>query len=87
MSKINLTSAVDDRRHKTLDNHHMWFELNAAQKIAASSLSKYGFEISFIRLNQNEKIVGMLLNGKPATIDDDGEIDTDPDISIRNELI
>lgn len=87
MSKINLTSLDDDRRHKSLDSHHMWSELNAGQKIAASSLFKYGFEISFIRLKLNENIVGMLLDGKPATINGDGEIDTDPDISIRNEIM
>lgn len=87
MTQINLTSPDDERRHQPLNSQSLWAELNAAQKIAASSLSKYGFDISFIRLNQSENIVGMLLNGKPATINDDGEIDTDPDICIRNELI
>ncbi|WOH37673.1 hypothetical protein RI844_00065 [Thalassotalea fonticola] len=73
----------NDRRKISLNNQTLWSELNNAQKVAASSLFHYGFELKFIRICPTENFVGLLLNGKPVTIDNEGDINTTPDIDIR----
>ena len=73
----------NDRRQITLNHQKLWMKLNAAQKVAASSLFNFGFELKFIRVCPSEKLVGLLLDGKPATITEEGDINTHPNIVIR----
>ncbi|WNC69953.1 hypothetical protein RI845_07400 [Thalassotalea nanhaiensis] len=83
MANQNNISSENDRRQISLNNQTLWNELSSAQKVAASSLFNYGFELKFIRVCPTEKVVGLLLDGKPATINDEGDINTNPGIDIR----
>ena len=80
---MDKNTAKENRRHLSLKRQVLWPNLNDNQKMSANSLSNYGFELSFIRNHANESLVGMILDGKTATINNDGDIDTSPDINIR----
>jgi len=61
-----------------------WKKLTLAQRFAALSLTKYGYELRFTRFTSSgSTAVLMLKNGTPATISEDGDINTTPDIHIR----
>lgn len=72
-----------ERRNYTPEQSSLWDKLTLAQKFAASSLSQFGYELAFIRSGQIGTIAIMLCDGNAATIVDDGEIDTSPNIHIR----
>ncbi len=72
-----------DRRHAVPNKHILWSQLNVTQQAAVSSLYNYGYELSFIRESDIGIEVVMLLNDTPATIDSEGNIDPQPNISIR----
>ncbi len=61
-----------------------WLKLTLAQRFSATSLTKYGYELLFIRNSCGGSTAVMVLqNGTPATISEDGDINTTPDIHIR----
>lgn len=72
-----------ERRNYTPEQSSLWDKLTLAQKFAASSLSQFGYELAFIRSGQIGNVAIMLCDGNAATIVDDGEIDTSPNIYIR----
>jgi hypothetical protein len=83
---MNSIPSQTDRRNFQADQHVLWAHLNDAQKSAVSSLSGFGYELSFVRISEQESIVVLLLGDKSATIDIEGEINTDPDIHIRSQF-
>ncbi|MEW6999206.1 hypothetical protein AADZ86_16090 [Colwelliaceae bacterium BS250] len=80
---MNKNPPKENRRHSALNRQVLWPNLNDNQKISANALFNYGFELSFIRNHAIESLVGLVLDGKTATINNDGDIDTSPDINIR----
>ena len=72
-----------ERRHYSSDKAQLWDKLTLAQKFAASSLTQFGYDLAFIRTNNAGSLAILLCDGNAATILDDGEIDTSPDIYIR----
>lgn len=73
-----------ERRHYTPEEATLWDKLSLAQKFAASSLTQFGYNLAFIRTSTTTGSVAVLLCGQhPATITDDGEINTSPEIIIR----
>lgn len=73
-----------ERRHYHLDQSQLWDKLTLAQKFAANSLTQFGYDLAFIRNSRAGCLAIFLCNDSPATINHDGEIDTQPDIIIRN---
>lgn len=73
-----------ERRHYAPEHSSLWDKLSLAQKFAASSLTQFGYDLAFIRNSNSGSIAILLCNGNPATISDDGEIDTSPNITIRH---
>lgn len=76
-------SQKGDRRHLSLNDQELWAELNMAQRVAASALYHYDYNLCFIRSSPSEKLVVMLLDDKPATINTSGDINISPDINFR----
>lgn len=74
---------IIDRRQEPPDQSVWWNKLTLAQKFSASSLGKFGYELSFVRSEEEGKLAVLQCNGGVAVISDDGEIDTSPDIIIR----
>jgi hypothetical protein len=72
-----------ERRHYTAEQSNLWDKLSLAQKFATSSLTQFGYDLAFIRGSKSGNIAVLLCESNAATISDDGEINTAPDIIIR----
>jgi hypothetical protein len=72
-----------ERRQSTQGQTSLWDKLSLAQKFAASSMTQFGYELSFIRNSNKGSLAIFECNGKTATIDDEGEVDSTPSITIR----
>jgi len=71
------------RRRRVIESYEWWDYLNYAQKFSVSSLYQFGYDISFVRKTGHSSIVVMHLNDREATVDEDGLIDTNPNIKTR----
>ncbi|WP_448247744.1 hypothetical protein [Thalassotalea agariperforans] len=72
-----------ERRQYTPEKAMLWDKLTLAQKFAASSLTQFGYDLAFIRSSSAGSLAILLCDGNAATIHDDGQIDTAPNIHIR----
>jgi len=79
-----MPSTQYERRHSTPQTNVLWAHLNASQQAAVSSLSHFGYELSFIRIFDTEETVILKLGDQVATVDKEGNIDPSPNINIRN---
>ena len=74
-----------ERRQPTSgDFDNLWEELTLAQKFAASSLTQFGYKLNFIRDFYDTHIAVLSCNENIAVISKGGEINTHPNIDIRN---
>jgi hypothetical protein len=76
--------ALLNRRHYNFEQTQLWDKLSLAQKFAVSSLTQFGYELAFIRNSRIESLAVLLCSKKYATIDQNGEINTYPNIHIRS---
>jgi hypothetical protein len=85
--KINRNNLIERRHYcvgNELEKNDDWKKLTLAQRFSAQSLTKYGYELRFIRFtSKGSTAVLVLKNGTPATISKDGDINTTSDIKIR----
>jgi len=72
-----------ERRREPPEKSVWWTKLSLAQKFSASSLGKFGYELSFVRNDSGRSLAVLTCNGGVAVITEDGEINTSPDIKIR----
>jgi len=72
-----------ERRQPTQEEVTLWDRLSLAQKFAASSMTQFGYDLSFIRNSNSGSLAILQCNGKAATINDEGEVNSTPDIIIR----
>ena len=72
-----------ERRLISPEQTTLWEKLTLAQKFATSSLTQFGYDLTYIRNSQIGSLAILLCNGNIATISDDGEINTSPGITIR----
>ena len=72
-----------ERRQYTAEQSNLWDKLSLAQKFATSSLTQFGYDLAFIRNNKSGNLAVLVCDSNAATISDDGEIDTSPNIIIR----
>jgi hypothetical protein len=59
-------------------------ELTVAQQCSLSEISSFGYTLSFVRSTPEGKIAIVQLDNGAITIDDEGEIDHNPNIKIRD---
>jgi hypothetical protein len=74
---------IVERRQETPEQSIWWTKLSLAQKFSASSLGKFGYELTFVRNEQDRSLAILVCNGGIALITEDGDINTSPDIHIR----
>ena len=72
-----------ERRQYTAEQSNLWDKLSLAQKFATSSLTQFGYDLSFIRSSKAGNIAILLCDSNAATISDDGEINTSPNLTVR----
>ncbi|QOL26282.1 hypothetical protein LP316_02970 [Thalassotalea sp. LPB0316] len=83
MQALREREVLLERRQYCPEQSALWDKLTLAQKFAASSLTQFGYDLTFIRNSNRGSVAVLLCNGNAATISDDGEINTAPDIQIR----
>lgn len=59
-------------------------ELTVAQQCSLSEIGSFGYTLSFVRSTPEGKLAVVQLNDGAITIDDEGEIDHNPNIKIRD---
>ena len=72
-----------ERRQYSPEQSSLWDKLSLAQKFATTSLTQFGYDLTFIRSSKSGNIAVLLCDNNAATISNDGEIDTSPNITIR----
>jgi hypothetical protein len=72
-----------ERRQYTSEQSSLWDKLSLAQKFASSSLTQFGYDLTFIRSSKLGNIAVLQCDNNAATITKDGEINTAPNITIR----
>lgn len=83
MEEHSLRDPLIERRTSQNNFDELWSNLTLAQKFSASSLTKYGYELAFIRGSSMGNLAVMLLNDSATTISCDGNINASPDIKVR----
>jgi hypothetical protein len=73
-----------ERRKLSSDKSMLWDQLSLAQKFSASSLGQFGYELSFVRTEKGHSVAVLTCNSGVAIITEDGEIDTSPNIELRD---
>jgi hypothetical protein len=77
--------ALLERRQQTnIATDTLWNKLTLAQKFAASSLTQFGYDLTYIRNSNTRGLAILLCNDNAATITSEGEINTSPNIVIRS---
>jgi len=71
------------RRKRSVESYDWWAQLNYAQKFSVSSLYQLGYEMKFVRTSNHQSIAYMFLSEHIVTIDQDGLINTEPEIVLR----
>jgi len=85
MHAIADREALLERRRELSDNSDdLWEDLTLAQKFAASSLTQFGYELVFIRDDNVSPVAVLMCNESIATISKAGEINTAPNIKLRD---
>lgn len=72
-----------ERRREAPEQSVWWNKLSLAQKFSASSLGKFGYELTFVRTVNDERMAVLQCSGGVAVISEEGDIDTSPQIIIR----
>lgn len=72
-----------ERRQYHAEFSDIWDKLTLAQKFAASSMNKFGYELTFIRGSATGQLAIMLCGDTCAAIAEDGEINHAPQIKLR----
>ncbi len=72
-----------ERRTEPPEQSVWWSKLSLAQKFSASSLGKFGYELKFIRQTKGRSLAVLICDGGVASITEDGEINTSPNIIVR----
>ncbi len=83
MQAIMEREALLERRQSVSDTSTLWDKLSLAQKFAASSLTQFGYDLAYVREQQEGSMAILLCDNNAATISADGEINTAPAITIR----
>lgn len=75
---------LERRNRASIESSVWWNKLSLAQKFSASSLGKFGYELSFVRSEQGRGLAVLTCSSGVAIITEDGGINTSPDINIRD---
>lgn len=75
---------LERRQQYNIASDTLWNKLSLAQKFAASSLTQFGYDLTYIRNSNIKSLAILFCNGNVVTISSEGEINTSPKIIIRN---
>jgi hypothetical protein len=73
-----------ERRLDHISYNDHWLNLSMAQKASVNELSRFGFDLEFVRSTGDDKLAFASLDNKYASINEDGEITMNSDHLVRN---
>jgi hypothetical protein len=73
-----------DRRQQRIEKPVLWNILSLAQKFSASSLGKFGYELCFVRNEQEDSLAVLTCNSGVAVITKNGDINMTMSLKIRS---
>ncbi|KKO45324.1 hypothetical protein WG68_11410 [Arsukibacterium ikkense] len=79
-----MQTALVERRQSTREIQPFWDELNLAQKFSVAELQHFGYQLAFVRHTPAGNLAVLRAGDRFAAIDQEGEIDTAPNITIRH---
>ena len=79
----NSVQGIIERRKTPPEDSTWWDKLSLAQKFSASSLSQFGYDLTFIRYQDGQSLAVLQCNNGIAIISEEGEINTSPHVYIR----
>lgn len=79
-----LGATQNERRRGAFDAKEWWQRLSMDQKFGVYQLSKFGFELAFIRNLTNGPLAVVRRNRDYATVDQSGDVNLSPSIQIRD---
>ena len=83
---MELTSPfIENRKETVIDTNSHWIKLTNAQRFAFYTLAKLGYQLLFVRNANNCSTAVASQDNKLATIDDEGEINFNPSIVLREQ--
>ena len=74
----------EERRKVEAKIKQLLKELSVAQQCSLSEISHFGYTLSFVRQTTEGKIAVVQLNDALVTIDEDGEVDHNSSIKLRD---
>ena len=74
----------DKRQNIERKIHELLNELSLAQKISLNDVGQFGYQLAFIRNMPEGKTAIVTLDDSIISIGEDGEVDNNPDIKLRN---
>lgn len=73
-----------ERRQYNPEKHELWAHLTLPQRLSVTTLTSYGYELKFIRKQEGDQGLAVLMNGDAkATVNLEGEIESNPKIKFR----
>ncbi len=73
-----------ERRRQVRDLSYFWDMLSMAQKFSVSELQRFGYELSFVRQQEQQRLAVLKAGPKMASIDENGQINTAPSVMLRD---
>jgi len=70
-------------RRQPAANENLWQQLTLSQRFSASSLTNFGYHLSFIRSSEAGSFAVLTKGGYCTTVADNGDINTNPVIHVR----
>ena len=83
MSTNNHRDSLIERRQQNIDED-LWQQLTLSQRFSASSLTNFGYQLTFIRSCESGSLAVLVKDGYCTTIADNGDISTNPILHIRS---
>jgi len=74
----------EERRKVEAKIKRLLKELSVAQQCSISEISHYGYTLSFVRQTPDGKLAVVQMDDSSITIDEEGEIDHNAQIKIRD---
>ncbi|MEX1221255.1 MAG: hypothetical protein WEA82_03970 [Idiomarina sp.] len=73
-----------ERRRVELTTHQWWERLSMEQKFGVYQLQKFGYELAFIRNQEDGPIAVVKRDAELATVDKNGDVNLTPDLQLRD---
>jgi len=83
MSTENQRDDLIERRQQDIEQD-LWQKLTLSQRFSASSLTNFGYQLTFIRSCESGSLAVLVKDGYCTTISDNGDINTNPILHIRS---